>query len=85
MVFAPVMLFSSYLNVNGYPVDAAGITAAWSAAYLVVARRRKQIFKSKFGARGITRGVTLGLCLANVVGGGVSYAFGKRQEKEVST
>lgn len=83
MLFTPVLLFSSYLNLNGYPVDSAGLTSAWSAAYLVVARRRKQAFKSKFGARGIIRGATLGLCAANVVAGGLAYAFGKREEKEV--
>jgi len=82
MLFTPVLLFSSYLNVNGYPVDSAGITSAWSAAYLVVARRRKQTFKNKFGARGIVRGATLGLCAANVVAGGLAYVFGKREEKE---
>ncbi|KAJ9623657.1 hypothetical protein H2203_005919 [Taxawa tesnikishii (nom. ined.)] len=82
MLFPPVLLFSSYLNVNGFPTDSAGVTSAWSAAYLVVARRRKQAFSSKFGARGLVRGATLGLCAANVVGGGLAYFFGKREEQE---
>jgi len=30
LLFPPVFLFSSYLNVNGYKTDSAGITAAWS-------------------------------------------------------
>lgn len=37
---------------------------------------------SKFGARGIVRGATLGLCAANLVGGGLAYVFGKREEEE---
>lgn len=82
MLFVPVLLFSSYLNLNGYPVDSAGVTSAWSAAYLVVARRRKQAFTSKFGARGVIRGVTLGLCAANVVSGGLAYVFGKREKDD---
>ena len=83
MVFAPVMLFSSYLNINGYKKDSAGVTSAWSAAYMLLARRRKQAFGSKFGARGMVRGATLGLCGANVVGGGLAYVFGKRKEEDM--
>ncbi|KKY14542.1 putative conserved hypothetical protein [Diplodia seriata] len=30
MLFPPVLLLSSYLNLNGYKKDAAGMTAAWS-------------------------------------------------------
>jgi hypothetical protein len=79
MLFVPVLLFSSYLNLNGFPVDSAGVTSAWSAAYLVVARRRKQGLTNKFTPRGVIRGVTLGLCAANVVSGGLAYVFGKRE------
>ncbi|EMC97595.1 hypothetical protein BAUCODRAFT_68808 [Baudoinia panamericana UAMH 10762] len=83
MLFPPVLLFSSYLNVNGYKKDAAGLTAAWSAAYFVLASRRRQAhFVSRFGARGLVRGATLGLCAANVVGCGVVYAFGRREGEE---
>jgi hypothetical protein len=81
MLFPPILLFSSYLNVQGYKHDAAGLTSAWSAAYLVLARRRKQGFGSKWGARGLVRGATMGLCLVNVVSGGLVYAFGKREER----
>ncbi len=42
MVFAPVLLFSSYLNLSGYKTDAAGTTAAWSGLYALLAMRRKQ-------------------------------------------
>lgn len=79
VLFSPVFLFSSYLNVNGMKTDSAGLTSAWSAAYVVLARRRKQEFRQKFGARGLVRGATLGLCAVNVVGGGLAYAFGDRR------
>ncbi|KAK4549875.1 hypothetical protein LTR36_005176 [Oleoguttula mirabilis] len=81
LLFSPILLFSSYLNINGYKKDSAGLTSAWSAAYLVLARRRKQAFGSKFGVRGLVRGGTLGLCAVNAVGGGLTYAFGAREEK----
>ena len=85
MLFPPTFLFSSYLNVNGYKSDAAGLTSAWSAAYLVLARRRKQAWGSKFGARGLVRGATLGLCAFNVVSGGLVYAFGTREKGGVGS
>ena len=80
MVFPPVLLFSSYLNLQGFKKDSAGLMAAWSAAYLVLARRRKQAFGSKFGARGIIRGATMGLCVMNVVSGGLAYALNRRTD-----
>lgn len=82
MLFPPILLFSSYLNVNGFKTDSAGLTSAWSAAYLILAGRRKQGFGSKFGARGLVRGATVGLCVANIVGGGLAYAFGKRNKDD---
>ncbi|KAI7224730.1 hypothetical protein KC330_g9242 [Hortaea werneckii] len=83
LAFAPVLLFSSYLNINGYKKDSAGVTSAWSAAYVLLARRRKQGLGSKFGARGLVRGATVALCAGNVVGGGLAYAFGRRREEDV--
>ncbi|OMP83393.1 hypothetical protein BK809_0004774, partial [Diplodia seriata] len=82
MLFPPVLLLSSYLNLNGYKKDAAGMTAAWSGLYVLLARRRKQRLYSKFGARGITRGATVAMCGANLVGGGLAYAFGTREAEE---
>lgn len=107
MLFPPILLFSSYLNVNSYRVDSAGITAAWSGLYLLLASRRKQVrsasplltfggflrygmltlfeqqkLVTKFGARGIIRGATLGLCAVNLIGCGIAYAFGKRSKEE---
>ena len=79
MLFPPILLFSSYLNVNGFKTDAAGLTSAWSAAYLVLARRRHHGIRQKFGMTGLIRGATIALCLMNVVSGGLVYAFGKRE------
>ncbi|KAK7608094.1 hypothetical protein JOL62DRAFT_582286 [Phyllosticta paracitricarpa] len=82
MLFPPLLLLSSYINVGGFKKDAAGMSAAWSGVYAVLAMRRKQKMYAKFGARGILRGVTVGLCAVNVVGGGLAYVFGKREEQE---
>ena len=78
LLFPPILLFSTYLNIYDYKVDAAGINAAWSGLYLLLARRRKQPLASKFGTRGLIRGATLGLCVTNLVAGGIVYAVGKR-------
>lgn len=80
MIFPPLLLFSTYLNLQGFKVDSAGMTAAISGLYLVLAGRRRNPFISRFGVRGIIRGATMGLCLANVVGGGLAYAFGSRSK-----
>lgn len=70
-------------------MDSAGLTAAWSGLYLLLARRRKVAgvnFGSRmgntFGARGLTRGAALVLAGANVVGGGVTYALGRRSKDD---
>ncbi|KAL2223357.1 hypothetical protein M432DRAFT_635977 [Thermoascus aurantiacus ATCC 26904] len=82
MLFPPVFLFTSYANLQGFTVDSAGISAAWSGLYLLLAGRRKHPFVKKWGARGIVRGATMGLCLVNMVGGGLAYTLGKREEEE---
>jgi len=82
MLFPPVLLFTSYANIQGYKTDSAGIQAAWSGLYLLLAGRRRQPFTKKFGARGIVRGMTMGLCLVNMIGGGLAYTLGKREEEE---
>ncbi len=88
MIFPPVLLFSTYLNLSNFTVDSAGLTAAWSGLYLLLARRRKVAganfgsrIGNKFGARGLTRGAAMVLAGANVVGGGLTYAFGRRKEE----
>ncbi|KAL1797257.1 hypothetical protein ACET3X_003863 [Alternaria dauci] len=82
MTFTPVLLFSSYLNLSNYKTDAAGITAAWSGLYALLAMRRSQGIKNKFSARGIVRGGSLALCAINVAGCGLAYTFGKREKEE---
>ncbi|KAJ9660407.1 hypothetical protein H2198_002525 [Neophaeococcomyces mojaviensis] len=82
MIFPPLLLFSTYLNLQGYKIDSAGTTAALSGSYLVLAGRRRLGFMNKFGARGIIRGATMGLCLVNLVGGGLAYGFGSRSKED---
>lgn len=78
MTVPAVLLFSTYLNLCDYTTDAAGITAAWSGLYLVLARRRKSAkFVNKFGARGLTRGATMGVAAVNLAACGATYAFGR--------
>ena len=40
---------------------------------------------SKWGPRGIVRGATLGVCLANVVSSGTVYALGRRGKEGQGT
>jgi hypothetical protein len=82
MTFVPVLLFTSYSNLNGFKKDSAGISAAWSGLYLVLASRRKQAFMKKWSARGVVRGTTMGLCLVNMVAGGLTYALGEKEDDE---
>jgi hypothetical protein len=89
MLFPPVLLFSTYLNLSNYTIDSAGLTAAWSGLYLLLARRRKVAgvalgnrLGNKFGARGLTRGAAIGLAGLNAVGCGITYAFGRRKDEE---
>ncbi|KAI5359705.1 hypothetical protein Slin15195_G115650 [Septoria linicola] len=80
MLFPPILVFSSYLNVQGFKKDSAGLMSAWSMAYFVLARRRQVKLGQKFTARGATRGVTMGLCAVNAVAGGWAYWKGNRDE-----
>ncbi|KAL3427701.1 hypothetical protein PVAG01_01210 [Phlyctema vagabunda] len=89
MAFTPVLLFSTYLNLNSFTVDSAGLTAAWSGLYLLLARRRKAPgssvgarFGSRFGARGLVRGWAMALAATNVVSCGATYALGRRSTEE---
>lgn len=85
MLFPPVLLFSSYLNLSAYEIDSAGLTAAWSGLYLLLSSRRKATgglrarLGSRFGARGLTRGAAMAVAGVNVVGCGITYAFGSRE------
>ncbi|RDW91520.1 hypothetical protein BP5796_02685 [Coleophoma crateriformis] len=89
LAFTPVLLFSTYLNLNNFVIDSAGLTAAWSGLYLLLARRRRAgganfsaRFGNRFGARGLTRGAAMLLAGANVVGCGTTYALGRRSKEE---
>lgn len=77
LLFPPILLFSTYLNIHDYKIEAAGIGAAWSGVYLLLAGRGRQSMGQKWGVRGIVRGVTMGLSLTNLVSGGLVYALGK--------
>ena len=83
MLFPPALLFTSYVNLLDYKVDAAGMSAAWSGLYILLAARRKpKKFLNKFGARGMVRGAAMGVGFANMVGGGLVYMFGKRRGED---
>ncbi|KFY70078.1 hypothetical protein VF21_04408 [Pseudogymnoascus sp. 05NY08] len=83
MTVPAVLLFSTYLNLNDYAKDAAGITAAWSGLYLVLANRRKSArFISRFGARGLVRGSAMGMAAVNLAACGVTYALGRDAKEE---
>ena len=43
LLFAPVLLFTSYMNLRGYKTDAAGASAAWAGLYMLLASRRTQV------------------------------------------
>jgi hypothetical protein len=98
MLFPPILLFSSYLNLSNYKTDSAGITAAWSGLYALLAIRRSQVswdrsmnglklievqgIKNKFTVRGAVRGASLALCAVNIAGCALAYTFGKREKEE---
>lgn len=80
-LFTPMLVFSAYLNVAGYKIDSAGMTAAWSGLYvLLAARRRPASLRSKFmSLRGVVRGAAMGLGGVNTVAGGYVYFMGNRE------
>ncbi|EEQ87813.1 hypothetical protein RJZ56_002287 [Blastomyces dermatitidis] len=82
MIFPPALLFTTYLNLLDYKVDAAGVSAAWSGLYLLLAAKRKQPFMKKWNARGIVRGAAMGLGFTNMVSGGLVYMLGKRRDED---
>ena len=88
MVFPPVLLFSTYLNLSSFKIDAAGLTAAWSGLYLLLASRRRATgsfgarMGKQFGARGWVRGAAMGVAGGNVLACGGVYVLGKREGEE---
>ncbi|ODA78085.1 hypothetical protein RJ55_06688 [Drechmeria coniospora] len=84
VLFTPPLLFASYLNLAGYPTGSAGLAAAWSGIYALLALRRRQSLRGKFSIRGLVRGAAVGLGTANAVAGGWVYFMGnfERDEEE---
>ncbi|OTB04109.1 hypothetical protein M426DRAFT_321209 [Hypoxylon sp. CI-4A] len=84
MLFVPILLFSSYANLQGYKIDSAGITAAASGTYALLAlRRRPAAFMNRFSLRGAVRGTAVAIGGINTLAGGYAYVMGNReQEKE---
>ncbi|TVY59192.1 hypothetical protein LCER1_G000346 [Lachnellula cervina] len=88
MLFPPVLVFSTYLNLNSFVVDSAGITAAWSGLYLIMANRRTvkgsfgQRIGGRFGARGVVRGGAMALAAGNLVACGLTYGLGRRAKDD---
>lgn len=81
LLFTPMLLFSSYLSIAGFRTDGAGLGAAWSGLYLLLAARRRPAASLRgkfFTARGAVRGVAMGLGGINAVAGGYVYATGDR-------
>ncbi|KAH8179070.1 hypothetical protein LIA77_00589 [Sarocladium implicatum] len=78
LLFTPPLLFSSYLNLSGFTTASAGLTAAWSGLYALLALRRRQPggLKARLGARGMVRGAAIGLGASNAVAGGWTYMKG---------
>lgn len=83
-LFTPMLVLSSYLNVAGYKIDSAGLTAAWSGLYVLLAARRRPVsLRNKyFSARGAVRGVAMSFGGVNAVAGGYVYAMGDRKAEE---
>ncbi|KAK4034704.1 hypothetical protein C8A01DRAFT_38807 [Parachaetomium inaequale] len=83
MLLPPLLIFSSYLTLAGFKTDGAGMTAAWSGVYtLLAARRRPASLRTRFSLRGVVRGTAMGLGAANTVAGFYTYATGDRKREE---
>lgn len=83
LLFTPMLLLSSYLSLAGLRIDAAGLGAAWSGLYVLLAARRRPAANSLrrrfLSARGAVRGAAMGLGAANALAGGYVYATGDRE------
>jgi len=77
MLFPVALMGATYMNLNDAKVDAAGFSAAWAGLYALLASRRKQGIRNKFGPRGILRGGTIIFSLAQVAAGGWVYGTGR--------
>lgn len=87
LLFTPMLLLSSYLSLAGLRIDAAGLGAAWSGLYVLLAARRRPAasLRGRFlSARGAVRGAAMGLGGINTVAGGYVYATGDREAERVA-
>ncbi|KAK4141174.1 uncharacterized protein C8A04DRAFT_31272 [Dichotomopilus funicola] len=92
MLITPLLTFSSYLTLAGFPTDGAGMTAAWSGIYTLLASRRRHqggrllglstIRDKFFSVRGLVRGSAMALGAANTVAGLYVYLTGDRKREE---
>ncbi|RYP51662.1 hypothetical protein DL768_003060 [Monosporascus sp. mg162] len=83
MALAPLLLFSSYANLQGFRKDSAGITAAASGTYAVLALRgNKRRSWPLLSIRGAVRGAAVALGFANAVAGGWVYATADRESEK---
>ncbi|KAI8634334.1 hypothetical protein F5Y19DRAFT_470520 [Xylariaceae sp. FL1651] len=85
LLFVPVLLFSSYANLQGFKIDSAGVTMAASGTYALLAMRRKPVggFRSKFlSVRGAVRGSAIALGIVNAAAAGWVYATGDREKEK---
>lgn len=81
-LFTPPLLFSSYLNLAGYPTGSAGLSCAWSGLYAVLALRRRQPLRAKFSIRGGVRAAAIGLGAMNCAASGWVYLNGSKDRDE---
>ena len=77
LLFPPILLGSTYLNILDLKSDSAGITGSWSALYLILSQRRQQTLAQKLGWRGLIRGGTQATCMMNVLSCGYVYVSKK--------
>lgn len=98
LLFAPALMFASYVNVAGYVVDAAGMTAAWSGMYVLLSLRRRgggilgrawvpaslrtSTQRLNTPARRAVSAAAIGLGSINTVAGGIVYGITGDRVKE---
>ncbi|KAK6955982.1 hypothetical protein Daesc_003629 [Daldinia eschscholtzii] len=73
----------NYANLQGFKIDSAGITAAASGTYALLAMRRKpNTFMNRFSIRGLVRGSAVGIGLINAIAAGWVYGTGNREKEK---
>ncbi|KAI1800767.1 hypothetical protein F4811DRAFT_537622 [Daldinia bambusicola] len=83
MLFVPILLFSSYANLQGFKIDSAGITAAASGTYALLAMRRRQdAFMNRISIRGLVRGTAVAIGAVNALAAGWVYVTGNREKEK---